>query len=167
MKIDYTFKYRSKVYQNLCVVLQNLLVSLFTLPIFPLLNCIVVEFDSYFVDDNLFLFMIIGVLSTFIITMCKYYFGKKGVKFDKNELVINYCCINIGIHSYCKIIKYCDIKNAEIGTENLNNRILEVEGGDYTDYAVINYKNNKQLCIPVENLDLFISELNAKLEKRQ
>ncbi len=102
MKIDYKFKYRSKVYQNLWVLLQNLLVPLFTVPVFPLLDCIVIEFDIYLIDDNLFLLMFIGAALTFILMMCKYYFSKKGVKICKDELIINYGSVNFGIHSFCK-----------------------------------------------------------------
>lgn len=54
MKIDYKFKYRSKVCQNLWVILQNLLISLCTVPVFPLLDCIAIEFDIYLIDDNFF-----------------------------------------------------------------------------------------------------------------
>ncbi len=62
-------------------------------------------------------------------------------------------------------IKYSEITEVEVSTEMLNERIRDIEAGDYTNgYAVINYKNDKKVYIPVEDLNGFISSLKGNLK---
>lgn len=165
MKSEFNFSYRSNLYRISVVLLQNFIAALFCLPVFPIVNSVMILlFECYLIDDNLVLFLILPSLLVFAALTAVYFFGKKGITLNQKDLLISYCCVNPGVHSFAKRIKYSDITDVGLSNEKIDWRLQETDGGDYCrDYAVIHYKKNKSVYLSVENIDEFIENLKIKV----
>lgn len=162
MEKFFRFKYKSKAYDIICAVLNNLFWGSIFSTLAWLLQGLI--FDSY--NDTEYLWILIVLVIAYMsIMMLVYFISHKGVTVTDNGITICYGVFQPTLSKNKYIINYNDIKSIVFTNEPLGQIGYCVSGGDYkSGYIKLVFTDReKAVNFTIENSEEFLNSVKKKM----
>lgn len=162
MEKFFEFKYKSKAYDIICAVLNNLLWgSIFSALAWLFPNFIFKNYDN----TERWWILIVLVIAYTTITMLIYFVSPKGVTVTDNGINICYGVFQPALSKNKYIVNYKDIKSIAFTNEHLGQIGYCVSGGDYKSgyIKMVFTDREKAVNFTIENSEEFLSLVKEKM----